>query len=136
MKKNTISHTSSFGLLVLVGLCEMGGGYLVWLALSENWHWVYAALGALLLMLYGIIPTLQPAHFGCVYAVYVGMFIALSLLRGWGIDGVRPVQYDTIGAILCSGGMLVMMYAPRTCKEIMVCREWIDLKLVAGRWQR
>jgi small multidrug resistance family-3 protein len=42
------------------------------------------------------------------------MFIVLSLLWGWGVDGVRPDRYDTMGALLCLGGMLVMMYAPRT----------------------
>lgn len=75
---------------------------------------MYAALGALVLILYGMIPTMQPAHFGRVYAAYGGMFIVLSLLWGWGIDGVRPDRYDAIGAMLCLGGMIVMMYAPRT----------------------
>lgn len=54
-----MSLTSSFGLFVLAGLCETSGGYLVWLAFRENRHWMYAALGALALILYGIIPTLQ-----------------------------------------------------------------------------
>ena len=67
-----------------------------------------------ILILYGIIPTFQPAHFGRVYAAYGGMFIVLSLLWGWGIDGVRLGRYDTIGAILCLGGMMIIMYAPRT----------------------
>ncbi len=104
----------SIGLFVLAGLCEIGGGYLIWLALREGRPWVYAAIGAVVLILYGVIPTLQPAHFGRVYAAYGGMFIVLSLLWGWGIDGIRPDHYDTIGAILCLGGMIVIMYAPRT----------------------
>jgi len=33
--------------------------------------------GALLLILYGVIPTLQPANFGRVYAAYGGVFIVL-----------------------------------------------------------
>ncbi len=65
-------------------------------------------------MLYGIIPTLQPAHFGRVYAAYGGMFIVLSMLWGWSIDGTRLDRYDAMGALLCLGGMIVMMYAPRT----------------------
>lgn len=104
----------SLGLFVLAGLCEIGGGYLIWLAIRENRPWTYAAIGAVVIVLYGIIPTLQPAHFGRVYAAYGGMFIVLSLLWGWGIDGVQPDRYDMIGAILCLGGMIVMMYAPRT----------------------
>jgi small multidrug resistance family-3 protein len=109
-----MSAISSFGLFVLAGLCEIGGGYLIWLALREGRHWMYAAIGAAILILYGIIPTLQPAHFGRVYAAYGGMFILLSLLWGWGIDGDRPDRYDVMGAALCLGGMIVIMYAPRT----------------------
>lgn len=108
-----MSLVGSFGLFVLAGLCEIGGGYLVWLALRENRHWTYAVFGGLVLILYGILPTLQPANFGRVYAAYGGMFVVLSLIWGWGIDGIRPDRYDAIGAMLCLGGMMVMMYAPR-----------------------
>ncbi len=104
----------SLGLFILAGLREIGGGYLMWLAIREQRHWMYAPVGALVLILCGIIPTLQPTHFGRVYAAYGGMFIVLSLLWGWGIDGVRPDRYDAMGALLCLGGMMVMMYAPRT----------------------
>jgi len=109
-----MSLAGSFGLFILAGLCEIGGGYLIWLAFREGRHWIYAAVGAVVLILYGIIPTMQPAHFGRVYAAYGGMFIVLSLLWGWSLDGDRPDSYDMIGAILCLGGMLVIMYAPRT----------------------
>ena len=104
----------SLGLFVLAGLCEIGGGYMIWLALREGRHWGYGVAGAVVLIFYGIIPTLQPAHFGRVYAAYGGMFIVLALLWGWGIDGIRPDRYDMIGALFCFGGMMIMMYAPRT----------------------
>lgn len=104
----------SLSLFVLAGLCEIGGGYLVWLWFREGRSVVYGIAGAVILILYGIIPTFQPAHFSRVYAAYGGMFIVLSLLWGWGIDGVRPDRYDVMGAMLCLGGMIVMMYAPRT----------------------
>lgn len=104
----------SLGLFVLAGLCEIGGGYFVWLWFREGRPLVYGIVGAVILILYGIIPTFQPAHFSRVYAAYGGMFIVLSLLWGWSIDGVRPDRYDTIGAMLCLSGMIVIMYAPRT----------------------
>lgn len=109
-----MSFASSFGLFVLAGLCEIGGGYLMWLMLRENRHWGYGVAGAVILMLYGVIPTLQPAHFGRVYAAYGGMFIVLSLLWGWSIDGSPVDSYDAIGAALCLVGVIIMMYAPRT----------------------
>jgi small multidrug resistance family-3 protein len=56
----------SLVLFFVAGLCEIGGGYLVWLwRRNEKGIWL-GALGGLVLFLYGIIPTLQPAHFGRV----------------------------------------------------------------------
>ena len=103
----------SIGLFVVAGLCEIGDGYLVWLWFREGRPIGYGIAGAAILILYGIIPTFQTAHFGRVYAAYGGMFIVLSLLWGWAMDGMRPDRFDTIGAILCLIGMTVIMYAPR-----------------------
>ena len=103
----------SIGLFVLAGLCEIGGGYLVWLWLREGKPVGYAILGAMILIIYGIIPTFQLAHFGRVYAAYGGMFIVLSLLWGWGMDGTRPDRFDAVGAVICLAGMAVIMYWPR-----------------------
>ncbi len=105
--------SSSIALFVLAGLCEIGGGYLVWLWLREGKSLGYAVAGAALLILYGVIPTLQAAHFGRVYAAYGGMFIVLALLWGWGADGTTPDAFDLVGAAICLIGMAVIMYAPR-----------------------
>ena len=72
--------TRSLFYFVLAGLCEIGGGYLVWLWLSENRHFGYGVAGALVLVLYGVVPTLPPANFGRVYAAYGGVFVVLSIL--------------------------------------------------------
>ena len=104
---------SSIGLFIVAGLCEIGGGYLIWLWLREGKPIGYAVAGAVILLGYGIIPTFQPAHFGRVYAAYGGMFIVLSLLWGWSLDGTRPDRFDTAGALLCLAGMAVIMYGPR-----------------------
>ena len=71
------------------------------------------AAGGLVLILYGIVPTLQTAAFGRVYAAYGGFFIVLSLVWGWGIDGIRPDRFDLIGALICAIGVGVIYYAPR-----------------------
>jgi small multidrug resistance family-3 protein len=94
---------------VLAGLLEIGGGYLVWLWLREGSSLWVAIAGWRLLMLYGVVPTLQPAHFGRVYAAYGGVFIILALLWGWRIDGVRPDSYDWLGCLLVMTGVVVMM---------------------------
>lgn len=103
----------SAGLFVLAGLCEIGGGYLVWLWLHDRRSAWCGALGGLALFLYGVLPTLQPAHFGRVYATYGGVFVVLSLIWGWWIDGHRPDAPDVVGAVLCLAGVAVIMYWPR-----------------------
>lgn len=100
-------------LFVLAGLLEIGGGYLVWLWLREGYGWGVGALGALVLVLYGVVPTLQPAHFGRAYAAYGGVFVVLSLMWGAWIDGHRPDGADVAGAALCALGVAVIMYWPR-----------------------
>ena len=106
----------SIGLFLLAGLCEIGGGYLVWQWLREGKPFVVGLIGGAVLVLYGIIPTLQPAtfNFGRVYAAYGGVFIVLSLLWGWKIDGKAPDTFDMIGGLICLVGVAVIMYWPRS----------------------
>jgi small multidrug resistance family-3 protein len=100
-------------LFVAAGLCEIGGGYLVWLWLRDRRSSVLGVLGGLVLFLYGVLPTLQSAHFGRVYAAYGGVFVALSILWGWWIDGQRPDRFDLIGGGVCLVGVAIIMYWPR-----------------------
>ena len=107
----TISR--SVALFIAAGLCEIGGGWLVWQWLREGKGGAWGLCGAIVLILYGIIPTFQPAHFGRVYAAYGGVFIVLSLLWGWGMDGNVPDRFDIIGAATSLLGVCVIMYWPR-----------------------
>ena len=100
-------------LFLLAGLCEIGGGYLVWLWLREDKPPWLGLLGASILILYGVVATWQTANFGRVYAAYGGVFIIMALFWGWGVDGARPDRYDFLGAMLALFGVLVMMYWPR-----------------------
>jgi small multidrug resistance family-3 protein len=109
---STVLH-SAF-LFTLAGLAEVGGGYLVWLWWRDGRPWPVGVVGAVVLFLYGIIPTYQPAHFGRVYAAYGGVFVLLSVLWGWVVDRVAPDRYDLLGAVLCLLGVAVIMYVPRS----------------------
>ncbi|MEQ9169455.1 MAG: YnfA family protein [Marinoscillum sp.] len=104
----------SLGIFILAGLCEIGGGYMVWLTLREGKSWWVGVLGGLILVGYGIVATWQPAHFGRVYAAYGGIFIVMAILWGWKIDGIVPDRYDLIGGTIALTGMLIIMYAPRS----------------------
>jgi small multidrug resistance family-3 protein len=105
--------TRSLFYFLLAGLCEIGGGYLVWLWLREGRSRWLAVAGALVLILYGVIPTLQPANFGRVYAAYGGVFIVLSILWGWKVDRVVPDRFDLIGGLIALLGVCIIMYWPR-----------------------
>lgn len=104
----------SIVIFLLAGLAEIGGGYLVWLWLREGRPYWYGIIGAIILVLYGILPTLQKfPDFGRVYAAYGGVFIILSVLWGWGVDKKMPDMYDWIGAAVCLVGVSIMLWAPR-----------------------
>ncbi len=110
----SLEIVKSVGYFILAGLFEIGGGYLVWLWLREGKPVWYAIIGAVILVLYGVVPTLQPAHFGRVYAAYGGVFIVMALLWGWKVDAVAPDRYDIIGGIMALTGVVIMMYWPRS----------------------
>lgn len=103
----------SLAFFVLAGLCEIGGGYLIWQWLRNGKDGWLGLIGGVVLALYGVIATLQPASFGRVYAAYGGVFIVMSILWGWKVDHVRPDCFDLVGAAICLVGMLVIMYWPR-----------------------
>jgi len=89
------------------------GSYLVWLWLREGRPLWVGALGAIVLIIYGIIPTIQRASFGRVYAAYGGVFVLLSVLWGWRLDGIRPDRPDAVGAAICILGAAIIMCWPR-----------------------
>jgi small multidrug resistance family-3 protein len=110
----SIEITKSVGYFVLAGLFEIGGGYLIWLWIREGKPVLYALIGAVILVLYGVIPTLQPANFGRVYAAYGGVFIVLSIIWGWRVDKIPPDRFDIIGGVVALVGVCIIMYWPRS----------------------
>lgn len=101
----------SLFLFVLAGVAEIGGGWLIWQWLREGRGLLLGIAGGIVLVLYGVIPTLQsePA-FGRVYAAYGGVFIVLSILWGWLVDGWQPDRYDLIGAAISLVGVAIIMW--------------------------
>ncbi|MFZ4450332.1 YnfA family protein [Salibacterium aidingense] len=101
-------------LFVLAGLCEIGGGYLIWIWLRESRPFLFGLSGGILLILYGVIAAFQVfPSFGRVYAAYGGVFIIMSVLWGWLVDRKTPDLYDWLGAAVCLIGVSIMLWAPR-----------------------
>ncbi|GAX76832.1 hypothetical protein CEUSTIGMA_g4278.t1 [Chlamydomonas eustigma] len=105
----------TLGVFLLAGLAEIGGGWLVWQGIREGKPWYYVLSGCIVLALYGFVPTLQPpgSAFARVYAVYGGVFIVLSYLWGWALDGDRPDVGDGVGASIAIAGVAVAWFWPR-----------------------
>ena len=108
-----MSIIRSLAIFILAGLCEIGGGYLVWLWLKADKPFWYGISGGLILVLYGVVATWQTASFGRVYATYGGIFIVLALVWAWKIDGFKPDKYDIIGAVIALIGACIIIYMPR-----------------------
>jgi small multidrug resistance family-3 protein len=103
----------TISIFILAGLCEIGGGYLVWLWIKEGKPLWYGILGGMILALYGAVATLQPSNFAKVYATYGGFFIVLSLLWAYKFDKYSPTKYDVIGALIALLGVCIIYYGPR-----------------------
>ena len=103
----------SVGYFLSAGLLELSGPYFIWLSTRAGRSAWYAVAGILVLAAYGFMHTLQPASYGRVQAAYSGFFIAMALLWGWQIEGIRPDRFDLIGGAVALAGVGIIMYWPR-----------------------
>jgi len=109
-----MSVIQSILIFILAGICEIGGGYLVWLAMKGDKPIWYGVLGGIILALYGVVATLQTSNFAKVYATYGGFFIVLSLVWAFIFDKYIPTKFDIIGATIALIGVCIIYYSPRS----------------------
>jgi small multidrug resistance family-3 protein len=102
-----------FILFIIAAIAEIGGGYLVWLWLRKKKTYLLGIVGGIIMFLYGIVPTFQPAEFGRVYAAYGGIFIISSILWGMTVEKKRPDRYEIIGSFVAVLGSIIIFYTPR-----------------------
>jgi small multidrug resistance family-3 protein len=108
-----VSILRSLGIFGAAAVCEIAGGWLIWKALRDGRPAWWGLWGVVLLILFGAIITLQTSHFGRIYAAYGGIFVALSILWGWGLDRNRPDWPDVVGGVVVLVGVGVIVYWPR-----------------------
>lgn len=100
-------------LYILTALAEIIGCYLPYVWLKKNgsiWLLIPAAIS---LAIFAWLLTLHDAASGRIYAAYGGVYIAASILWLWGIDGIRPSIWDTIGVMVALSGMAIIAFQPR-----------------------
>lgn len=108
-----MSIVKSLLIFFIAGLCEIGGGYLVWIWLKKDKPLWYGIIGGLILVAYGIVASYQTMSFARAYATYGGIFIVLSLLWAYKFDDFVPDKYDIIGAIIALIGVFIICFTPR-----------------------
>jgi small multidrug resistance family-3 protein len=86
---------------------------MIWKWLRERKGMLFGIIGGMVLFIYGVIPTFQPAQFGRVYAAYGGIFIISSILWGMFIDRKKPDRYEVIGSVIAVMGAVIIFYSPR-----------------------
>jgi small multidrug resistance family-3 protein len=73
------------------------------------------APGVVSLVLFAWLLTRIESDFaGRAYAAYGGVYIAVSLLWLWVIEGHRPYRWDVAGSAICLVGAAVILWGPRT----------------------
>lgn len=104
----------SIGLFLAAGVAEIAGGWFVWQTFRNQKAWWFAVIGAVVLFVYGLIPTFQPLdNFGRLYAVYGGFFVLLSYLWGWAVENTKPDIVDWVATAVVMTAVLFAFFWPR-----------------------
>jgi small multidrug resistance family-3 protein len=104
----------SIVIYVAAGLAEIAGcfAFWAWLRLDRSVWWLVP--GALSLALFAYLLTLvDSTAAGRAYAAYGGIYIAMSILWLWMVEGARPDRWDLTGAAICLAGASIILFAPR-----------------------
>lgn len=102
------------GFYLLAAFFEITGcfAFWAWLRLGRAPWWTL--VGVVSLVLFAVCLTrVDSAHAGRAFAAYGGVYITASLLWLWGVEGVPPDRWDTIGAVACLLGAAVILWGPR-----------------------
>jgi small multidrug resistance family-3 protein len=95
-------------------VAEIAGcfAFWAWLRLDKPIWWVVP--GLISLVLFALLLTrIDTTAAGRAFAAYGGIYIAVSLVWLWLVEGVHPDRWDLIGASLCLAGAFVIIASPR-----------------------
>ena len=103
----------TLGLFIITAIAEIVGCYLPYLWITQNKSIWLLSPAAMSLALFAWLLTLHPAAAGRVYAAYGGVYIFVAIFWLWIVDGIKPTQWDFIGAGVALLGMAIIMFSPR-----------------------
>ncbi|OWY11622.1 hypothetical protein B6V73_19145 [Thioclava sp. JM3] len=95
-------------------LAEIAGcfAFWAWLRLDKSIWWLAPGIASLALFAY-LLTLADSAAAGRAYATYGGIYIAVSLVWLWTVEGVRPDRWDLIGVSFCLLGAGIIIAGPR-----------------------
>ncbi|MBL4901709.1 MAG: YnfA family protein [Desulfocapsa sp.] len=100
-------------LFLITAVAEIAGCYLSYLWLKEGKSIYLLIPAALSLALFAWLLSLHPTAAGRVYAAYGGVYVFVAILWLWGVDGIKPTNWDVVGVSVVLAGMAIIMFAPR-----------------------
>ena len=95
-------------------IAEIAGcfAFWAWLRLDKSPWWLVPGMGSLILFAY-LLTRIDSGFAGRAYAAYGGVYIAASLGWMWLVEAQRPDRWDLAGAVICLGGVAVILFGPR-----------------------
>ena len=99
---------------ISAALFEIAGcfAFWFWLRLDKSIFWLIP--GILCLIIFALLLTRSELGFaGRSYAAYGGIYILLSLIWLWIVEGVQPDRWDIIGGSVCLLGTVIILIGPR-----------------------
>jgi small multidrug resistance family-3 protein len=100
-------------LFVATAVAEIAGCYLPYLWLRQGRSPWLLLPGAVSLLAFDWLLTLQPEVAGRTYASYGGIYVATAILWLWLVDGQQPDRWDLIGGAVTITGMCIIAFGPR-----------------------
>lgn len=98
----------------LAALAEIGGcfSFWAWLRLGKPAYWLAPGMGSLALFAY-LLTLVESEAAGRAYAAYGGVYIVMSLLWLWAVEGAAPDRWDLMGAGVALVGAGIIVFGPR-----------------------
>ena len=104
----------AFLVYLAAALAEIAGcfAFWAWLRLGRP-AWLVVPGVASLVLFAGLLTLIDTDAAGRAYVAYGGIYILMSLLWLWMVEGHRPDRWDLVGVTVCLVGSALILFGPR-----------------------